>query len=153
MGLGARGVGRTDVGGGRDAEGGEGRACGGALDKLGGRLGTRTGRGGPRRGEGRGRGEGQIRKGVCGCAGGDMGRDRACPLADAECTGLGEGERAGADRGGGLGVGETLWGAVRAREGGQVILEGGEEAHMKQEKEKDTHKLALAGETPVDVHG
>ena len=47
-------------------------------------------------------------------------------------------------------MGAALWGAVRAREGGRVVLEGVRRSAW---KERDTHKLAPAGETPVDVHG
>lgn len=109
VGVCASGLGWTDVGGGRDTEGGEGCTCGGAFDKLWGGLVARTGRRGAFGGEWGGGGEGEIRKGECGCACGDMRGNCACPLTDADFACVWERARYGTDDGGGLGVGETLW--------------------------------------------
>lgn len=143
-----RRVGRADMCRERDAEGGKRGGCGRALDKLWGRGGTRAGRGGTLGWAWRGR-VGEIGKGEGGCASWDVRGDCPCPLADKVCARLRDGEGLDAE-GGGLGIGETLGGAVRAGSRGEAILRGGERGRG---AGRETYEFAFAGETPVDVHG
>jgi hypothetical protein len=132
----------------RDTEGGEGGRCGRALDKLWGRLVAWAGRTGTLRWGWRGGCEREIGKGLSGCASWNMRGDCLGPLADA--VGAGFREREGMDAGGcgGLGVGETRRGAVWTGEA--ILCELS--AHCG-DGAQGTHEFALAGKTPVDVHG
>lgn len=116
-----RRVGRSDLCRERDTEGGKGSRCGRALDKLWGRRGTWAGRRGTLGRAWRGGRVGEIGKGQGGCAGWDVRGNCLCPLADKAGVGLGDGDGVNAERGG-LGVGETLGGAVWAGRRRQVIL-------------------------------
>lgn len=112
-------MGGPDMCRGRDAKGGEGNGCGRALDKLWGRLVTWAGRTWTLGWGWRGGGEREVGKGLGGCASRDMRGYCLRPLADAVGSGFREGEGMDAGECGGLGVGETLRGAVWT---GQVIL-------------------------------